>query len=101
MNWLTQELIDIAISLLVAGTGAGVIYVLKKVMSIINVKRGVTALLRDRIVESYNHYADKGYCPIYARENIQALFDEYKALGGNGAVENLVGKLKALPTKPE
>ena len=32
-------------------------------------REGVEALLRDRIIQSYNHYQDKGYCPIYAKES--------------------------------
>lgn len=64
------------------------------------VKLGVNALLRDRIVESYNKYTEKGYCPIYAMENVQAMYKQYHVLGGNGAVSNLIEKLEDLPTEP-
>lgn len=63
------------------------------------VKLGITALLRDRIITAYNHYMDKGWCPIYARENVDALFVQYKVLGGNGTVGELVEKMKKLPTE--
>ena len=65
------------------------------------VELGVQALLRDRIVQTYNHYHEKGYWPIYARENFDALYQQYRALGGNGAVESLCGILKELPTEKE
>jgi len=61
--------------------------------------KGVKALLRDRILQSYNYYLGKGYIPIYARDNVQSLLDEYKALGGNGVVDGLVKKLALLPTE--
>ncbi len=42
---------------------------------------------------------DKGYCPIYALENINTLYKQYHALGGNETVTELVEKLKYLPTE--
>ena len=63
---------------------------------------GVQALLRDRIVQAYNHYAlEKKYCPIYAKDNINALYEAYHRLGGNGVVTGLKEKLDALPTEPQ
>lgn len=41
---------------------------------------------------------EKGYIPIYERENLEHMYDEYKALGGNGVIEDLVEKLRDLPT---
>lgn len=60
---------------------------------------GVQALLRDRIIQVYNHYHVKGFCPIYAMENVEALYKQYRALGGNGTVTELVEKLRKLPTE--
>ena len=34
----------------------------------------VQVLLRDRIIETYNHYNEKGYCPIYAQESMRRLY---------------------------
>lgn len=42
---------------------------------------------------------DKGFCPIYALENINALYAQYHALGGNGIVTEIIEKLKSLPTE--
>jgi len=60
-------------------------------------EKGVKALLRDRIIQLYNFYSDKGCMPIYARENAESLFTEYMALGGNGVVKGLIDKLMHLP----
>ena len=62
------------------------------------IQKGVKALLRDRVIQMYNHYSGKNCIPIYARENVESLHIEYKALGGNGTVEGLVKRLMMLPT---
>lgn len=54
---------------------------------------GMQALLRDRIIRSYNHYQDKGYCPIYGKENIKRMYDAYHVLGGNDVATKLKDKL--------
>ncbi len=59
------------------------------------VRRGVQALLRDRIYEACHHYEEKGHMPIYARENVEAMLAEYKNLGGNGTLEQRVGTVLA------
>jgi hypothetical protein len=63
------------------------------------IKLGIQALLRDRIIDTYNYYCDKGFFPIYARENIEQLYVQYHALGGNGTMTELTEKLRDLPTE--
>ena len=60
-------------------------------------KEGVQALLRDRIIQAYNHYSDKGWIPIYAMESIEACYKSYEELGDNGVVDNLMSQLRELP----
>lgn len=47
---------------------------------------GVQSLLRESIVNGYNRYQDKGFCPIYAKESLKKLYKAYHGLGGNQAV---------------
>lgn len=65
--------------------------------------KSIESTLRNDIVDMYNtYYEDKGYMPIYARENLDKMAKEYYALGGNGVVPGLVEKLYSLDTeKPE
>ncbi|HBU12330.1 MAG TPA: hypothetical protein DEB31_06260 [Clostridiales bacterium] len=63
------------------------------------IKHGIVAMLRDRIIQTYNDYAEMNYCPIYALENMEDMFREYSNLGGNGTIAKLVDDLKKLPTK--
>ncbi len=61
-------------------------------------KAGLQALLRDRIIQAYNHYVDdKGWIPIYAMESINTCYKSYEALGENGVIDGLMEKLKELP----
>lgn len=60
--------------------------------------KGVQALLRDRIIQSYNHYVkEKKWIPIYAKESLVASYESYEALGANGVIDDLMAEIKALP----
>lgn len=62
-------------------------------------KAGLQALLRDRIIQAYNHYVnDKGWIPIYALESINACYKSYEALGENGVINGLMAQLNELPS---
>ena len=65
------------------------------------IKLGIQALLRDSIINQYNKYAEKKYIPIYALENITAMYKEYHALGGNGTITHLYEELLELPNRKE
>lgn len=62
------------------------------------VAEGVEALLRDRIIDSYNNYEKKGVCPIYAKENVKRLYMPYHELGGNDVATELVEQLLQMPS---
>lgn len=64
-------------------------------------KAGLQALLRDRIIQAYNHYVqDKGWIPIYAKESIDACYRSYEALGDNGVIDNLMEQINELQNYP-
>lgn len=65
------------------------------------IKKGIQALLRDRIIEQYNKYMERKYIPIYAMDNVEAMYREYHALGGNGTITELYEDLKDLPHRKE
>lgn len=60
-------------------------------------KDGLKAILRNDIIQEYNHYIDKGWCPIYGLENVESMYKQYHNLGGDGAVTNLVEQIRRLP----
>ena len=62
---------------------------------------GVQALLRDRLLTSYNKYSEKGYAPIFAKENFENMWKQYHNLGVNGVMDDIHVKFMALPDKEE
>lgn len=62
---------------------------------------GVQALLRAQMITDYNHYSEKGFAPIYARENFENVWKQYEALGENGVMKDIHQKFLALPTRKE
>lgn len=63
------------------------------------IKNGMQAVLRDRFIQMYNHYMERGCLPIYAWENIESMYNAYHDLGGNGTITELYNKLKKLPQR--
>lgn len=63
------------------------------------VELGVQALLRAQMITDYNHYAEKGWAPIYARENFENCWLRYEALGQNNVMQDIRNKFMALPTQ--
>lgn len=102
-EWILKYWIEVLFGLITTGLIAGY----KKLSSNIStkfkeqdaIKLGIQALLRDRIIQSYNHYQERGCCPIYALENVTALYTQYHNLGGNGTVTELMERLKDMPTE--
>lgn len=65
------------------------------------IAEGVQSLLRESIVQNYNNYHEKGYCPIYAKESIKKVYHAYHDLGGNDVATGLYHKLLDMPTERE
>lgn len=63
-------------------------------------ERGVQAILRDRLYQSYNHFVDKGYAPLYARENFENMYQQYHNLGKNGVMDDVHARFFELPSEP-
>ena len=61
------------------------------------IAEGVQSLLRESIVDNYNKYTDKKFCPIYAKESIKKVYSAYHNLGGNDVATELYHKILAMP----
>lgn len=61
------------------------------------VMAGVQALLRDRLVQSYRYYINKGFADYEDRKNLENIWKQYHALGQNGAMDDLRSAFRALP----
>lgn len=61
------------------------------------IAEGVQSLLRESIVQNYNKYQDREYCPIYAKESIKRVYEAYHNLGGNDVATKLYNTLLGMP----
>lgn len=63
-------------------------------------KKGVQAMLRSQMINDYNKwYENKGYAPIWAKDNFQNVWDQYEFLGENGVMNDIHNKFMSLPTE--
>lgn len=65
------------------------------------IAEGVQSLLRESIVQNYNKYQDREYCPIYAKESMKKVYESYHNLGGNDVATKLYNTLLAMPEEPK
>jgi hypothetical protein len=88
----------VALSILI---GAGYLWIRKRLKQDAiegkALRDGLKALLRDRIVQAYHYNMDKGYLPVHVRDSVNDLHRQYSALGGNGTITELMGRMQALP----
>lgn len=70
-------------------------------LQIKGVRLGVQALLRAQMIDDYNKWEERGYAPIYARQNFENCWAQYHALGANGVMDDLHAKFLQLPTEPK
>lgn len=102
-EWIAQYWVEWLFGVIIAGLTIGVKHLSKKVKVDTGKRKaledGVCALLRNQIVHEFNRYTEKGYYPIYGRENVEKMYKAYSALGGNGTISDLVTGLKKLPNE--
>ena len=60
----------------------------------------IQALLRAQMISDFNKYSEKGYAPIYARDNFENCWKQYHSLGVNGVMDDLHRKFLELSTDP-
>ena len=64
------------------------------------IAEGVQSLLRESLVDNFNKYSDRGFCPIYAKEGIKRVYIAYHNLGGNDVATELYHKILQMPEEP-
>lgn len=60
---------------------------------------GMQALLRAELIKDYNKWSEKGYAPVYVRENFINMYNQYHSLGANGVMDDMKDKFLQLPIK--
>ena len=62
-------------------------------------EESLKCLLRSNITSKYYVYSELGKIPFYEKENIDYMFEQYKKMGGNSYVEQIVKEINKLPIK--
>lgn len=76
---------------------AGLKYLLNQIKG---VRMGVKALLRAKMISEYETWHERGFAPIYAKQNFENLWVQYHAIKGpNGVMDDLHTKFLELPTE--
>lgn len=57
----------------------------------------VQAMLRDRLLQGYKYYLEKGWADLDDRVNMKNVWKQYHALGGNGDMNDLRHTFRHLP----
>lgn len=60
---------------------------------------GVQALLRSQMIHDYNKFTEKGYAPIYAKQNFENMWTQYHNLGANGVMDEIHRAFITLPDR--
>ena len=64
------------------------------------IKLGLQALLRAQLISDWNKWSERGYAPIYARENFENCWKQYHSLGVNGVMDDIHDRFMKLPVDP-
>lgn len=104
---MLEEIISSAIGLAVTGTIGYLVGIVKNYKRMIdNYKKEIKSnrealkcLLRSNITSKYYIYKELGKIPSYEKENINYMFEEYKNMGGNSYVDNMVREINSLTSK--
>ena len=61
------------------------------------VMTGVQAMLRDRLLQGYRFYEEKGFAEYDDRSNMENMYKAYHNLGKNGVMDDMHHKFMQLP----
>ena len=64
------------------------------------IREGVCALLRDRLLQNIEKCIRNGYCSTEMRDDLDRMNKIYMSLGGNGIIPPLMKKAMELPPDP-
>lgn len=56
-------------------------------------------LLRSAITSKYYVYSELKAIPLYEKENLNYMYEQYKNMGGNSYISNIMSEINSLPIK--
>lgn len=82
------------LGLTTSGLGALCVVLMKRIKA---QRKGLLALLHDRLYQSCRYYLSEGAVDVDGLKNLEYVYNSYHDLGGNGTGTELYRKVKALP----
>ena len=73
----------------------------KLIKRLVATEKGVQAMLRAQMINEYNKALERGYAPIYAKDNFENMWKNYHNLGANGVMDDVREKYMDLPSRQE
>lgn len=64
-------------------------------------KKGVKAMLHDRLYQICRYYLHQGYVDVEGLTNVGVIYEAYRELHGNGTGTNLYERVESLPVREE
>ena len=97
---MLNQFVSSAISVIVTGSIGYLIAIIKGYRKRDkSQEEALKCLLRSNITSKYYVYKELGSIPIYEKENINYMFEQYKSMGGNSYIDNVVKEINNLPVK--
>lgn len=84
-------------ALSVAAITALIVFVRSEHKRNVVMRSAMQSLMLSQLIQSYNYWMPKGFAPIYARQNFESMYGNYKALDGDGFADDLHAKFVQLP----
>jgi hypothetical protein len=73
----------------------------RKIIEQREAERGIVlAIARTMLLDNYERCMDKGYYTVEEREVYAKLYENYSNDGGNGIIEQIAPRIRALPMEP-
>ncbi len=97
MDFIVKYWIEFLFSLVIAFIGYIVHRLGRYYKTIETSVTGVRVLLKTRIIEEYNRVKQARQISMYQRQTILDLYQEYKKLGGNGLIDDIMEQIDSIP----
>lgn len=95
-NEIVMKTILTIVGLITTGVIGYLIARLKEYKTLIE---GLKCLLRSNITSKYYVYKELQEIPHYEKENVLLMYSQYKKMGGNSFIDDIMEEIKDLPIK--
>ena len=96
LNEIWVKIVLTAVSFITTGLCG---YLIAKIKEYYMLKNALKCLLRSQITGKYYVYSELGEIPRYEKENLNYMHEQYKAMGGNSYVDEIMEEINNLPIK--